>query len=86
MNVQRSKPSRLFSLRLMFEHSKLESLRDVDVTRNSDTLSLGFSQTVFSCFLVYVLSGAWFGYCLSRFFQKFELSLPPPSHLLKEEN
>ena len=67
MNVQRSRPSRLFSLRLMFEHSKLESLRDVNVTRNSDTLSQGFPQTVFSYILVYVLSGALFRYCLSRF-------------------
>ena len=44
MNVQRPTPSRLFSLRLMFEHSKLKSLRDVSVTRNSDTLSQGFPQ------------------------------------------
>ena len=32
-------PSRLFCLRLMFERSKLESLRDVNVTRIDDTLS-----------------------------------------------
>ena len=40
-----STPSRLFSLRLMFERSKLESLRDVGVTRIGDTLSYGFLQT-----------------------------------------
>ena len=35
----------------MFEHTKLESLRDVNVTRISDTLSQGFPHTVFSyCF------------------------------------
>ena len=34
-----STPSRLFSLRLMFERSKLESLCDVSVTRIGDTLS-----------------------------------------------
>ena len=36
---------RLFSLRLRFERSKLESLRDVRVTRIGDTLSYGFPQT-----------------------------------------
>ena len=41
----RSTPSHLFSLRLMFDHLKLESLRDVSVTRISDTLSDGFPQT-----------------------------------------
>ena len=30
-------PSRVFSLRLMFDHSKLKSLRDVSVTRIGDT-------------------------------------------------
>ena len=40
-----STPSNLFSLRLMFERSKLESLRDVSVTRIGDTLSYGFPQT-----------------------------------------
>ena len=39
-------PSRLFSLRLMFDRSKLESLWDVNVTRIGDTLSNGFPQTV----------------------------------------
>ena len=34
----------------MFDHSKLESLRDVNVTRISDTLSYGFSQTVTEIF------------------------------------
>ena len=38
----RSTPSRLFSLRLIFHRSKLESLRDVSVTRIGDTLSYGF--------------------------------------------
>ena len=42
-----STPSRLFSLRLMFDRSKLESLRDVCVTRIGDTLSCGFLQTVY---------------------------------------
>ena len=37
--------SRLFSLRLMFDRSKLESLRDVSVTRIGDTLSYSFPQT-----------------------------------------
>ena len=41
-----STPSRLFSLRLMFDRSKLESLRDVSVTRIGDALSYGFPQTV----------------------------------------
>ena len=40
-----STPSHLFPLRLMFERSKLESLRDVSVTRIGDTLSYGFPQT-----------------------------------------
>ena len=31
----------------MFDRSKLESLRDVSVTRIGDTLSYGFPQTVF---------------------------------------
>ena len=39
-------PSRLFSLRLMFERLKLESLRDVSVNRIGATLSYGFPQTV----------------------------------------
>ena len=30
----------------MFDRSKLESLRDVSVTRIGDTLSYGFPQTV----------------------------------------
>ena len=38
-------PSHLFSLRLKFECSKLESLRDVSVTRISDTPPYGFLQT-----------------------------------------
>ena len=33
---------RSFSLRLMFELSKLESLRDVSITRIGNTLSYGF--------------------------------------------
>ena len=37
--------SRLFSLKLMFDRSKLESLRDVSVTRIGDTLSYDFIQT-----------------------------------------
>ena len=37
--------SSLFSLKLMFERSKLESLRDISVTRIGDTLSYGFLQT-----------------------------------------
>ena len=40
-----STPSRLFSLRLMFDRSKLESLRDVSVTRIGDAFSYGFPQT-----------------------------------------
>ena len=44
-----SMPSRLFSLRLMLERSKLESLRDVSVTRIGDTLSHGFPQTKTVC-------------------------------------
>ena len=40
-----STPSCLFSLRLMFDCSKLESLRDVSITRIDDTLSYGFPQT-----------------------------------------
>ena len=32
----------------MFERSKLESLRDVSVTRIGNTLSFGFPQTVLS--------------------------------------
>ena len=36
---------RLFSLRLMFDRSKLESLRDVSVTSIGDTLSHGFPKT-----------------------------------------
>ena len=43
----RSTPSGLFSLRLMIDRSKLESLRDVSVTRIGDTLSHGFPQTVY---------------------------------------
>ena len=39
-----SMSSRLFSLRLMFDRSKLEPLRDVSVTRIGDTLSYGFQQ------------------------------------------
>ena len=38
-------PSHLFSLRLMFDLSKFESLHDVSVTRIGDTLSYGFLQT-----------------------------------------
>ena len=38
-------PSGLFSLRLMFERSKSESLRDVSVTRIGDTFSHGFLLT-----------------------------------------
>ena len=47
-------PSGLFSLRLMFEHSELESLRDVSVTKIGDTLSYGFPQTEY-CILVFVI-------------------------------
>ena len=35
----------LFSLRLVFDRSKLEPLRDVSITRIGDTLSYGFPQT-----------------------------------------
>ena len=46
-----SMPSHLFSLRLIFKRSTLESLRDVSVTRIGDTLSYGFPQTVINaCF------------------------------------
>ena len=38
-------PSGLFSLRLTFERSKSESLRDVTVTRIGYALSYGFPQT-----------------------------------------
>ena len=41
-------PSGLFSLRLTFELSKSESLRDVSVTRIGDTFSYGFPQTALS--------------------------------------
>ena len=34
------------SLRLMFERSKLDLLRDVSITRIGDTLSYGFPRTV----------------------------------------
>ena len=44
----RSTPFGLFSLKLMFERSKSESLRDVSVTRIGDTLSYGFPHTVVS--------------------------------------
>ena len=37
-------PSGLFSLRLTFERSKSESLRDVSVTRMGDTFSQGFRR------------------------------------------
>ena len=40
-----STPSRLFSLRVVFERSKLESIHDISVTRIGDTLSYGFAQT-----------------------------------------
>ena len=36
----------------MFERSKLESLRDVSVTRIGDTLSYGFPQTAFAAFMI----------------------------------
>ena len=42
----RSTPSCLFSLRMIFEHLKLESRRDVSITSIGDTLSYGFPQTV----------------------------------------
>ena len=45
----RSTPSRLFSLRLMFDRWKLGSLRDASVTRIGDTLSYSFPQT--ACFV-----------------------------------
>ena len=38
----RSTSSGLFSLKLMFECSKSESLRDVSVTRVGDTISYGY--------------------------------------------
>ena len=38
----------LFSLKLMFERLKIESLRDVGITRIGDTLSYGFPQTEWS--------------------------------------
>ena len=50
-------PSCLFSLRLMFDCSKLESLRDVNVTRISDTLSYSFTQTVTEIFSKSQISG-----------------------------
>ena len=34
----------------MFDRSKLESLRDVSVTRISDAFSYGFPQTVYAVF------------------------------------
>ena len=40
-----STPSHLISLRRMSDRLKLESLRDVSVTRIGDTLSYGFPQT-----------------------------------------
>ena len=40
-------PSGLFSLRLTFELSKSEGMRDVSVTRIGDTFPRGFPQTVF---------------------------------------
>ena len=46
----RSTPSGLFSLRLMFERSKSESLRYVIVTRAGDTLSRRFLQTDFETY------------------------------------
>ena len=39
--------SSLFSLKLTFDRSKLESLCDVSVTRIGDTISFGFWQTVY---------------------------------------
>ena len=42
----RSTPSGLFSLKLMFERSKSESVRDVSVTRVGDTFYHSFPQTV----------------------------------------
>ena len=39
-----STPSGLFSLRLMFGRSKLESLRDVRVTKISDTFPMVFTR------------------------------------------
>ena len=41
----RSTPFGLFPLRLMFERSKSESLRDESVTRIGNTLSYGFPQS-----------------------------------------
>ena len=38
--------SGLFSLKLIFDRSKLESLCDISITRIGDTLSYGFPQTV----------------------------------------
>ena len=37
--------SHLFSLTLMFDCSKIESLRDVNITRIVNSLSYGFLQT-----------------------------------------
>ena len=44
-------PSGLVSLRLMFERSKSESLRDVGLTRIGDTLFFGFMQTELKSFM-----------------------------------
>ena len=41
----------------MFDHSKLESLHDVNITRISDTLSYGFPQTVTEIFSESQISG-----------------------------
>ena len=43
-----SMPSGLFSLKLMFDRSKSESVCDASITRIGDTLSYGFAQTVTS--------------------------------------
>ena len=46
----RSTPLDLFSLKLMFECSKSESLHDVSMKRIGDTLSYGFPQTELESF------------------------------------
>ena len=53
-------PSGLFSLRLIFEHLKSESLHNVIITKNGYTLSYDFSQTenrfLVTGYFVFVLS------------------------------
>ena len=58
--------SDLFSLKLISDCSKLESLCDISVTRMGDTLHYGFLQTDWNlsavvCFLVFNLSKCGLG-------------------------